>query len=337
MLSAVFYSVFNILSVVCIVVVNKMVFQTAGFHFPTLLVCIHCAVTHIGLRIASSFGAFERKIFPQCALVVLAVSFIGYNVASLANLSLNTVGFYQISKIMSTPATMLLESLWLRKKFPREMLYAVGLMCIGVGLATVTDLQLTFAGGLVATVAAFGAAQSYIFIGKTQRDLKASSNQLLVAYTPYCAAFLLLLSPVDTFLPSKEGEAPNAVAWAQTELETWKVMLILFSGCIGLLVSLSTFLLIKATSALTYNIVGHAKTICILLSGVLMFGDEVSSKKLLGIMIALGGMVWYGQIKLKLRKEADSSKPKKSSSLKKIEPPSPTDDPELAGGSLKSR
>eukprot|EP00469_Lotharella_globosa_P003125 CAMPEP_0167802856 /NCGR_PEP_ID=MMETSP0111_2-20121227/19400_1 /TAXON_ID=91324 /ORGANISM="Lotharella globosa, Strain CCCM811" /LENGTH=238 /DNA_ID=CAMNT_0007699035 /DNA_START=268 /DNA_END=984 /DNA_ORIENTATION=- len=238
---------------------------------------------------------------------------------------------------MSTPATMLLESLWLRKKFPREMLYAVGLMCIGVGLATVTDLQLTFAGGLVATVAAFGAAQSYIFIGKTQRDLKASSNQLLVAYTPYCAAFLLLLSPVDTFLPSKEGEAPNAVAWAQTELETWKVMLILFSGCIGLLVSLSTFLLIKATSALTYNIVGHAKTICILLSGVLMFGDEVSSKKLLGIMIALGGMVWYGQIKLRLRKEADSSKPKKSSSLKKIEPPSPTDDPELAGGSLKSR
>lgn len=37
-------------------------------------------------------------------------------------------------------------------------------------------------------------------------------------------------------------------------------------------VSLSTFLVIGATSSLTYNIVGHLKTVIILTGGVVFFG-----------------------------------------------------------------
>eukprot|EP00465_Bigelowiella_longifila_P013103 CAMPEP_0185262192 /NCGR_PEP_ID=MMETSP1359-20130426/10407_1 /TAXON_ID=552665 /ORGANISM="Bigelowiella longifila, Strain CCMP242" /LENGTH=120 /DNA_ID=CAMNT_0027849053 /DNA_START=1 /DNA_END=363 /DNA_ORIENTATION=- len=89
-----------------------------------------------------------------------------------------------------------------------------------------------------------------------------------------------------------------------------KSLLVIFSGCIGLLVSLSTFLLIKETSPLTYNIVGHAKTICILVSGVVFFEDKITSKKFVGIVVALSGMIWYGQIKLRLRKESERGKKK---------------------------
>jgi len=311
MILPILYSLFNIGTVVCIVVVNKTVFQVAGFQFPTLLVGIHCGITHIGLRVAALLGAFERRKFPKRALIVLALSFIGYNVASLANLALNTVGFYQISKIMATPTTMALESVWLGKKFPRDMRYAVGVMCVGVGLATVTDVQATWIGGLIAIVAAMGAAQSYIFIGKTQHDLGASSNQLLVAYTPYCFVFLMLLSPLDTLLPKKNPNiADNAMIWIMERMTFTKSLLVIFSGCIGLLVSLSTFLLIKETSPLTYNIVGHAKTICILVSGVVFFEDKITSKKFIGIVVALSGMIWYGQIKLRLRKESEKGKKK---------------------------
>mmetsp|Transcript_39975 Transcript_39975/g.64091 ORF Transcript_39975/g.64091 Transcript_39975/m.64091 type:complete len:317 (+) Transcript_39975:101-1051(+) len=234
MILPILYSLFNIGTVVCIVVVNKTVFQVAGFQFPTLLVGIHCGITHIGLRVAALLGAFERRKFPKRALIVLALSFIGYNVASLANLALNTVGFYQISKIMATPTTMALESVWLGKKFPRDMRYAVGVMCVGVGLATVTDVQATWIGGLIAIVAAMGAAQSYIFIGKTQHDLGASSNQLLVAYTPYCFVFLMLLSPLDTLLPKKNPNiADNAMIWIMERMTFTKSLLVIFSGCIG--------------------------------------------------------------------------------------------------------
>ena len=40
------------------------------------------------------------------------------------------------------------------------------------------------------------------------------------------------------------------------------------SSLLGLLVNLSTFLVIRVTSSLTYNIVGHVKTVLILAGGV---------------------------------------------------------------------
>jgi len=39
---------------------------------------------------------------------------------------------------------------------------------------------------------------------------------------------------------------------------------------------------IGATSSLTYNIVGHLKTVIILAGGCLLFGDEMPPQKLLG-------------------------------------------------------
>ena len=39
-------------------------------------------------------------------------------------------------------------------------------------------------------------------IKRFQKNLEASSNQLLLAYTPYCFAVLSLLSPVDSLLPN---------------------------------------------------------------------------------------------------------------------------------------
>ena len=48
---------------------------------------------------------------------------------------------------------------------------------------------------------------------------------------------------------------------------------------LGLFVSLSTFLFIKSTGPLTYNIVGHLKTISILTTGYLFFKEDMNDKK----------------------------------------------------------
>lgn len=49
--------------------------------------------------------------------------------------------------------------------------------------------------------------------------------------------------------------------------------MILVSAVLGLLVTLSTFLVIGHTSALTYNVVGHVKTVSIITGGVLLYGE----------------------------------------------------------------
>lgn len=63
--------------------------------------------------------------------------------------------------------------------------------------------------------------------------------------------------------------------------------LITLSSLLGIVVSLSTFLVISVTSSLTYTVIGHIKTLVVLSAGVLIFGDTMDVKKLSGIAIAM--------------------------------------------------
>ena len=76
------------------------------------------------------------------------------------------------------------------------------------------------------------------------------------------------------------------------------VTAILISSFLGIAVSLSTFLFIGATSSLTYNIIGHIKTVIILTGGCLLFDDVMSWKRLGGICVAMCGIIWYSHLNM---------------------------------------
>jgi solute carrier family 35 protein E3 len=59
-----------------------------------------------------------------------------------------------------------------------------------------------------------------------------------------------------------------------------------------LLLLLLLLQVIGATSSLTYNVVGHVKTVLILSGGVMFFGDTMPPKKMAGIACAMGGIIW---------------------------------------------
>jgi len=302
------YALFNILSVTAIVVVNKQVFKTHEFHFPITLVMIHTIITFFGLSFASLAGAFERKQFPVQPRLILAASFVFYNAASLVNLNVNTVGFYQISKILVTPTVMMLNLILYGEGSSMETKMAVVIMLVGVTMATVTDVDVGPVGFAIGMAAVIGAAQQQIFIGKIQKRLGASANQLLVSYTPFVVVMLASCTPIDMQLPeNKEFGFNSYLMWYENHGSMQAITIILFSGCLGLLVSLSTFLMIGATSPLTYNIVGHLKTVSILTMGVLFFGDSVSSKKMGGIGLALTGVIMYSNIKMKSANKAKAA------------------------------
>ena len=276
------YILLNILSVAAIVLVNKRVFAS-GFNFPITLVTLHTCVTYAGLRMSVVLGAFAMKPLARDQLLILAASFVGYNTLSLINLNINTIGFYQISKILVTPAVMLLNLVAFNQRTSRDVNAAVLLMLAGVTLATVTDVDVHPTGLAIGLVCCGAAAQQQVLIGVMQGRLAASANQLLVAYTPFVIPMLALLTPIDAFLPKNTdaGDGRSSlrlyVAWYEEHGTAFNLSMILLSACLGLLVSLSTFLLIGNTSALTYNIVGHAKTILIMLSGCIFFGDSFRS------------------------------------------------------------
>ena len=113
---------------------------------------------------------------------------------------------------------------------------------------------------------------------------------------------LAILAPLELLLPKNaavggDGTFAAYTQWYDNHCTRDAVCIILVSACLGLLVSMSTFLVIGSTSALTYNIVGHAKTVVILMVGVLYFGDSWNGVKASGILLALAGVAWYSHTK----------------------------------------
>jgi solute carrier family 35 protein E3 len=114
-------------------------------------------------------------------------------------------------------------------------------------------------------------------------------------------ALVLMLEPMGWTDPTKDTILGYHYGPAS-------ISAIIVSSILGLLVNLSTFLVIGATSSLTYNVVGHVKTVIILTGGVVFFGDAMPLKKLAGIFVAMCGIVWYSQIKLQEARTASLPK-----------------------------
>lgn len=68
---------------------------------------------------------------------------------------------------------------------------------------------------------------------------------------------------------------------------------IVLSCLISISVNFSTFLVIGKTSPVTYQVLGHLKTCLVLAFGYSLLRDPFSWRNILGIMVALVGMILY--------------------------------------------
>jgi len=291
------YAILNVVSASGIVFANKAVMTTFGFKFIYALTLIHTLCTLVGMQIFCCAGMFEKKVLAKKALAPLAAAYVGYIVLNNLNLQINTVGFYQISKIAVAPAVLAAEAVFFGKRSSRKVVASIVLVCAGVGLSTVTDTQMgsNLSGWLVGAGAITATAAYQIWAGTKQKELNAGSMALLEQYSPLAAVMLGVMVPIFEPLGLRDA-GPGTLRGYEY---TWaSVVAIAVSAILGLLVSLSTFLVIGATSSLTYNVVGHVKTVIILMGGCMFFGDEMPLKKLAGISVAMCGIVWYSQLKL---------------------------------------
>lgn len=229
----------------------------------------------------------------------LSAAYVGYIVLNNVSLRINTVGLYQISKICIMPVLIAMEMAFFGKFPSKKVLAAVALVCIGVALATVTDgaYQTSLTGLVVGLAAILVTAIYQIWAGSKQKELQAGSMQLLHQSTPIAAVMLAVLVPMlePIGLFSNVSEKQTLIGF---EYSLPSVTAIAVSSILGLVVSLSTFLVIGATSSLTFNIVGHLKTVIILAGGCLIFGESMTPATFAGVAIALAGIAWYTHVQL---------------------------------------
>eukprot|EP00798_Chlamydomonas_sp_ICE-L_P016182 gene16182-22343_t len=270
---AIAYGALNIISASGIVFANKAVF-VQGFKFTYALTLVHTMCTVVGMSLFSHFGVFERKYIEQRKLAQLAASYVGYIVLCNLSLNINTVGFYQVMKIAVAPTVIVVDLLFFGKLPKPKIIMSVLVVCIGIAVATVTDTQMirNLTGIAVGVCATIITALYQTWAGSKQKELRVSSMQLLDAYTPQtegrrekqAAVWTAYYPPQATIMLAILVPCAEPMGWDATQRGpdtllgfqfTWhSIIAIVISALLGLLVSLSTFLVIGATSSLTYNV-----------------------------------------------------------------------------------
>ncbi|KAL8051117.1 hypothetical protein ABFX02_06G124900 [Erythranthe guttata] len=276
----------SVVSSVSIVICNKALMSSLHFIFATTLTSWHLLVTFCSLHVALSMKFFEHK--PIDLKTVIGFGILNGISIGLLNLSLgfNSVGFYQMTKLAIIPCTVLLETLFLSKTFSRSIKLSLSILLLGVGIATITDLQLNMLGSFLSFLAVVTTCVAQIMTNTIQKKYKISSTQLLYQSCIYQALILLITGPfLDQLLTQQ-----NVFAFEYTPRV---VVFIVLSCLISISVNFSTFLVIGKTSPVTYQVLGHLKTCLVLAFGYVLLRDPFNWRNIFGILVALVGMISY--------------------------------------------
>eukprot|EP00735_Rhodelphis_limneticus_P012375 TRINITY_DN5628_c0_g1::TRINITY_DN5628_c0_g1_i1::g.12056::m.12056 TRINITY_DN5628_c0_g1::TRINITY_DN5628_c0_g1_i1::g.12056 ORF type:complete len:314 (+),score=44.62,sp/F4IHS9/UXT1_ARATH/39.10/7e-60,TPT/PF03151.11/4.1e+02,TPT/PF03151.11/2.5e-22,EamA/PF00892.15/64,EamA/PF00892.15/72,EamA/PF00892.15/8.2e-05,UAA/PF08449.6/0.0045,EmrE/PF13536.1/5.7e+02,EmrE/PF13536.1/9.7,EmrE/PF13536.1/0.015 TRINITY_DN5628_c0_g1_i1:126-1067(+) len=292
----------NIISTVGCVLGNKYLSTAYGFRYMITLSGLHFIFTALGTRmITYSSGQSNNykkpavtSVIPLCALSAGSVGFMNLN------LLYNSVGFYMLSKLCCIPVTLLLEWALQNKSTSLKLKASLIVVLLGVGIATVTDVQLNWTGSVYAIISVLLTALCQMTTITTKKNLGVNSLQLLNETSPVQSAMYLALAPVfdDWGIALSKFDLLGKGSFFGFEFTPAVLVLILLTCIFGLGVNITNFFVLGETSPITYQVVGHLKTCVILILGFFCFGEEIVLRNVAGIIVALSGMILYSYVKL---------------------------------------
>jgi solute carrier family 35 protein E3 len=199
---------FNVVTSVAIILVNKALMATYGFSFATTLTGMHFATTTLLTVILKSLGYIQTSHLPKSDIIKFVLfancSIVGMNVS----LMWNSVGFYQIAKLTMIPVSCLLEVVLDNVRYSRDTKLSIILVLAGVAVCTVTDVSVNAKGFIAAVIAVCSTALQQYYVHYLQRKYSIGSFNLLGHTAPAQAASLLLVGPfMDYWLTNKRVDA----------------------------------------------------------------------------------------------------------------------------------
>lgn len=100
--------VFNIAVSIGIVLTNKWLYSIVKFPNMTLTF-MHFVTTFICLHLCQMLGVFQVKRVSLKSMIPLALCFCGFVVLTNLSLESNSVGTYQVAKVMTTPCVLIIQ------------------------------------------------------------------------------------------------------------------------------------------------------------------------------------------------------------------------------------
>ncbi|KAF6839773.1 integral membrane protein [Colletotrichum plurivorum] len=296
--SAVVWMVVNTLATIGIVFTNKAIFSDPQWKLCQLtFASFHFLVTFLTLYILSRpmFAYFTPRRASIKDLLPLSVAMCLNVILPNLSLAFSSVTFYQIARILLTPTVALMNFVLYKATLPRNAILMLIPACLGVGMVSYYDslpsndakVKTTSPLGVFFAFTGIFASSLYtVWIASYHRKLQMSSMQLLYNQAPIASFMLLYVIPfVDTF--------PD---WMTVPVNRW--LMILMSGAFASLINISQFFIIAQTGPVSSTVVGHLKTCTIVALGWMVSGRAIGDKSVLGVFVAIGGIIGYSVVML---------------------------------------
>ena len=210
------------------------------------------------------------------------------------NLSLrsNSVSFYQMCKLLVAPGIVIMEYVFFGKEIPSgRVLISLGVLLVGIGLASVSDVTVNILGSLFGLIATITTGVVSILCSSHQSTYGLSSSQLLANVSPLEAGVLLYLGPLWDY------SIVRRTAYIDYQWTSEAFIVVLFSCFLAVFVNGATFYLIGKSSPLSYQVMGHLKTVFTLGGGFIFFDSGINKRSILGVALAFLGCLWYTYLK----------------------------------------
>jgi drug/metabolite transporter (DMT)-like permease len=279
----------NAVSTVALVAINKELLTSYEFVWTHTLCGLHFLFTAACSRILSPTADYRGAPIGAYALTAFTLVSV-VSIASLTiSLKLNSVGFYQLSKLLTVSVTCSLEWLLLGKFFPVLTLISIVVTSVGVGLTVTGDLSLNLYGILVAIVAILSAGSQQVAVGWLQEKYSLSANGLVYQVFHWQALVLLIGGPIfDLYLYES-----SPLEWCGFQKVDEHLALLLLSCGTAVAVNYTQVVTVKELSATGYQVLGNLKTICIVIMGCAFFDAHLTRRSLFGQCVCVIGMMTY--------------------------------------------
>jgi len=193
------------------------------------------------------------------------------------------------------PFVLIVQYLMYNQYVSRPVQLTLIPITLGVGWATVHDVDVNMVGTLFAICAVAATGMAQIFTSSYQKSLGCNAMQLLYHTAPLIAVGMLIMCPMF-------DNVSDLISFEYTPALVFRILM---SCCFALGVNISNYVVLGKTSPLTYQVLGHLKTVLILVLGVVLFNKAVDMQNVLGVVVAMAGVVAYTEIK---RREAEAPK-----------------------------
>lgn len=276
-------------------IMNKALFEFSRFGFPLALSMVHMLFSAILSKGTTKYMAIPTKVLSQkdeISVALFSVLFCANIMVGNLCLQYVSVSLVQVVRSVIPGITLILSMFFLGKRYDKVYFYTIGLVVLGVGMASYGEVNFSTKGFIFTILVCFLSSLKSVLSSKfLVGNLKFHPFDLLYRMSTYAV--------VQLFLGVIIFEREDIMEWWSTYGDWRFTVLLSFNGLMAFLLNWCNFMTTKMTSALTVTVAGNVKHITTIAFSIVIFNNPISLMNAAGTFITVIGAGYYSWLELK--------------------------------------